>query len=168
MWLTINAGPEAGKSVPVSGDRFVMGRDEHCDLVLGDAKASRNHAYLEVQPTGQVTLNDMGSTNGTFVNERRITTPTPLYGGEQVRIGDTILVLSGVAAEAPTRAEPVPAPVGYGAPTRGIDAPKLVGAADQVRAWLRSCADIGVTDIIVDLPPNVAEFAHLGPVFAAR
>ena len=56
----------------------------------------------------------------------------------------------------------------YGAPTRGIDAPKLVGAADQVRAWLRSCADIGVTDIIVDLPPNVAEFAHLGPVFAAR
>jgi len=55
----------------------------------------------------------------------------------------------------------------YGAPTRGIDAPKLVGSAEQVRAWLRSCANIGVTDIIVDLPPNVAEYAHMAPVFTA-
>jgi hypothetical protein len=56
----------------------------------------------------------------------------------------------------------------YGAPTRGIDAPKLVGSAAQVREWLRSCADIGVTDIIVDLPPTVAEYEHLGAVFSPR
>jgi len=119
MWLTINSGSESGTTVPVSGDRFVIGRDEHCDVVLTDAKASRNHAYLEVQPTGGVTLNDMGSTNGTFVNERRISEPTPLVGGEQIRIGDTVLVLSGVPAQAPAPPEPVPAPVAYGAPVPG-------------------------------------------------
>lgn len=56
----------------------------------------------------------------------------------------------------------------YGAPTRGIDAPKLVGAVDQVGAWLRSCADLGVTDIIVDLPPNVDEYAQMALVFSAN
>jgi S1-C subfamily serine protease len=127
MWLSINSGPEAGKGAEVSGQRFVIGRDEHCNLVLTDGKASRNHAFLEVQPTGQVILHDMGSTNGTYVNERRVDQPTPLFGGEQVRIGDTVLVLSGATAPAPTRAEPVPAPVGYGAPTRAEPVPPAPG-----------------------------------------
>ncbi|PPK71191.1 LLM class flavin-dependent oxidoreductase [Actinokineospora auranticolor] len=52
----------------------------------------------------------------------------------------------------------------YGAPARGIDAPKLVGAPEPVRRWLRSCADLGVTDVIVDLAPDPAEYAHFGDV----
>jgi hypothetical protein len=55
----------------------------------------------------------------------------------------------------------------YGAPARGIDAPKLVGSVDQVRAWLRTCAGVGVTDIIVDLAPRPDEYARLGPVLEA-
>jgi alkanesulfonate monooxygenase SsuD/methylene tetrahydromethanopterin reductase-like flavin-dependent oxidoreductase (luciferase family) len=56
----------------------------------------------------------------------------------------------------------------YGAPARGIDAPKLVGSVAQAADWLRSCRDIGVTDIIIDLPPNPSEYEHFGDVFAAR
>jgi hypothetical protein len=54
----------------------------------------------------------------------------------------------------------------YGAPARGIDAPKLVGSAAQVRGWLRSCAGIGVTDIIIDLVPDPGEYARFADVFA--
>ncbi|WP_328340483.1 hypothetical protein [Micromonospora sp. NBC_00421] len=55
----------------------------------------------------------------------------------------------------------------YGAPMRGIDAPKLVGSVAGVADWLRSCHDLGITDIIIDLPPDPAEFGHIGGVFAA-
>jgi hypothetical protein len=50
----------------------------------------------------------------------------------------------------------------YGAPARGIDAPKLVGSVPAVSGWLRSCRELGVTDLIVDLPPDPAEYAELG------
>jgi len=53
----------------------------------------------------------------------------------------------------------------YGAPARGIDAPKLVGSVAQVAEWIRSCRDIGVTDIIIDLAPDPSEYQHTGQVF---
>ena len=56
----------------------------------------------------------------------------------------------------------------YGAPARGIDAPKLVGSVSQVAGWLRACRDLGVTDLIIDLMPEPAEYAHLGGVFATE
>jgi len=54
----------------------------------------------------------------------------------------------------------------YGAPARGIDAPKLVGSVTQASEWLRSCADIGVTDIILDLVPDPVEYERMGEVLA--
>jgi hypothetical protein len=54
----------------------------------------------------------------------------------------------------------------YGAPMRGIDAPKLVGSVAQVTEWLRCCRDIGVTDLIVDLVPDVSEYERIGEVLA--
>jgi hypothetical protein len=56
----------------------------------------------------------------------------------------------------------------YGAPARGIDAPKLVGSVAAVSEWLRSCRDIGVTDVIIDLPPDPSEYGHMGLVFSAE
>jgi alkanesulfonate monooxygenase SsuD/methylene tetrahydromethanopterin reductase-like flavin-dependent oxidoreductase (luciferase family) len=52
----------------------------------------------------------------------------------------------------------------FGAPARGMDAPKLVGSPAAVTQWLRSCADLGVTDLIVDLPPDPVEYESLGGV----
>ncbi|MGI8665406.1 MAG: hypothetical protein ACR2N4_05170 [Jatrophihabitans sp.] len=54
----------------------------------------------------------------------------------------------------------------YGAPARGIDAPKLVGSVAQVAGWLHSCQQLGVTDLIVDLPAQPSEFGCIGEVLA--
>jgi hypothetical protein len=55
----------------------------------------------------------------------------------------------------------------YGAPLRGIDAPKLVGSADQVASWLSSCQALGVTDLIIDLVPDPEEYRWIGQALAA-
>ena len=56
----------------------------------------------------------------------------------------------------------------YGAPARGIDAPKLVGSVAHAAEWLRSCQELGVTDLIIDLLPDPAEYAYVAKVLTAR
>src|SRR3954447_17708807 len=107
MQLTIKSGPGAGRTVEVEGTEFTIGREAGVELVLSDGKASRRHAALRVLPDGRATLYDLGSSNGTFVNGRRIQS-TLLQGGEQIQIGDTVLVADGAAAAAAQ--PPAPAP----------------------------------------------------------
>src|SRR3990170_256977 len=94
MWLTIHSGRDSGTAVEITGERFVVGREEGCELVVADEKASRRHAAFEALPDGRVIVRDLGSTNGTLVDGRRI---------EQIQVGDTILGLSATAsASTPT------------------------------------------------------------------
>lgn len=99
MQLAITSGADAGKTVEVEGNEFTIGREAGADLVLADGKASRRHAALRVLPDGRATLYDLGSSNGTFVNGQRVQS-TLLSGGEQIQIGDTVLVPSGGAGAA--------------------------------------------------------------------
>src|ERR1700712_285772 len=112
MQLTIQSGPDAGKTVDVQGNEFTIGREAGTDLVLPDGKASRRHAALKVLPDGRATLYDLGSSNGTFVNGQRVQSVV-LTGGEQIQIGDTVLVPSGGqpthAGGAPSVGQAVPA-----------------------------------------------------------
>jgi S1-C subfamily serine protease len=101
MQLTITSGADAGKTVQVEGNEFTIGREAGADLVLADEKASRRHAALRVLPDGRATLYDLGSSNGTFVNGQRVQSVL-LTGGEQIQIGDTVLVPGGAAADQPT------------------------------------------------------------------
>ena len=94
MWLLIRTGEQTGRIVEVTGERFVIGRDEDCDLKLPDEKISRKHASLVRHPDGRVVVQDLGSTNGTFIDEQRITQPTEVRGDEQLRVGDTQMVIS--------------------------------------------------------------------------
>jgi S1-C subfamily serine protease len=87
--LQFASGDQHGQSREVAGDRFLIGRGSDCELTLADGEASRRHAVMRPQPDGSVVLEDLGSTNGTFVNGQRITGPVSLRGGERVRIGDT-------------------------------------------------------------------------------
>ncbi len=99
MYLTLRSGPGAPRRIEVTGERFVVGRDRDCDLVLADHEASRRHAAFSPSPTGGLVLEDLDSLNGTFVDGRRIQIPVSLRGGEEIRVGDTVLEASRGARE---------------------------------------------------------------------
>ena len=70
------------------GEGAVMGRGEHAEIRLDDPFASSRHAQLTRQG-GTVVLEDLGSTNGTYLNEEILAGPQPLHAGDRVRIGDS-------------------------------------------------------------------------------
>jgi pSer/pThr/pTyr-binding forkhead associated (FHA) protein len=70
------------------GDGAVMGRGDQAEIRLEDPFASSRHARL-VRQGGIVVLEDLGSTNGTYLNEELLTGPQPLHRGDRVRIGDS-------------------------------------------------------------------------------
>lgn len=70
------------------GDGAVMGRGDQAEIRLEDPFASGRHAHL-LKHGGIVVLEDLGSTNGTYLNEELVTGPQPLHRGDRVRIGDS-------------------------------------------------------------------------------
>jgi S1-C subfamily serine protease len=123
MILEITSGADAGRTANVRGDQFVLGREGSTNLVLRDAKASRRHASFKELPDGRVELTDLGSRNGTFVNGQQLTGSTVLNGGEEIRIGDT--VLRAVREQPQQPAAPAAAPP----PPPGAVPPPPPGAA---------------------------------------
>jgi HD-GYP domain-containing protein (c-di-GMP phosphodiesterase class II) len=106
--FVIRAGKEAGRTVSlVTGQTITIGRLKGCDVVVDDEAASRRHCTLTGRDETCV-VTDLQSANGTFVNERRITT-SEVKLGESVRLGSTAFELVTAAAEAASR--PVRAPV---------------------------------------------------------
>jgi pSer/pThr/pTyr-binding forkhead associated (FHA) protein len=70
------------------GEGAVMGRGDHAQIRLEDPFASSRHARL-IRQGGIVVLEDLGSTNGTYLNEELLSGPQPLHQGDRVRIGDS-------------------------------------------------------------------------------
>jgi hypothetical protein len=70
------------------GEGAVLGRGDQAEIRLDDPFASSQHARL-VRQGGIVVLEDMGSTNGTYLNEELLSGPQPLHPGDRVRIGDS-------------------------------------------------------------------------------
>jgi len=70
------------------GEGAVLGRGDQAEIRLEDPFASSRHARL-VRQGGAVVLEDMGSTNGTYLNEELLSGPQPLHPGDRVRIGDS-------------------------------------------------------------------------------
>ena len=79
-----------GKTFPLSSARQLIGRESNCDIVVPDINASRTHAELRFEQPGVWVLTDLGSTNGTLVNGRQITSQV-LQGGERIVMGTTNL-----------------------------------------------------------------------------
>jgi hypothetical protein len=80
-------GHVAGMEYEV-GEGAVMGRGDQAEIRLEDPFASSRHARL-VRQGGLVVLEDLGSTNGTYLNEELLSGPQPLHPGDRVRIGDS-------------------------------------------------------------------------------
>jgi len=81
-----------GKCYPIQGS-CSLGRAAANTIVLESAKVSRRHALIHLQNVGELWLIDFGSSNGTFLNKRRIHHPIRLSDGDQITIGDEVFKL---------------------------------------------------------------------------
>jgi anti-anti-sigma factor len=94
VWLHLQAGPSGAREVLVTGARFVIGREQGCQLRIGSAHVSKQHAAIR-RREGNVFLEDLGSTNGTTVNGRPIRgREVQLHEGDRIMFGPLAAVLS--------------------------------------------------------------------------
>ena len=90
--LLVTAGGLAGTTIGLSDQQITSGRANDATLVLNDDYASSRHARLFPQD-GQWIVEDLGSTNGTYLDRQKVTQPTPVPPGVPIRIGKTVLEL---------------------------------------------------------------------------
>ena len=90
--LVVTEGPLRGTIVPLASSAVLIGRAPSCTLVLDDDYSSSRHARIFPQ-NGQWFVDDLGSTNGTFVADQRVEAPTPVPTGTPVRVGQSVLEL---------------------------------------------------------------------------
>jgi len=87
--LVINSGPDQGTEIPLEKAEISIGRDVKNDIVINDSEVSRHHARLLLR-TNTYVIEDTGSTNGTFINNQRLTSPIPLKAGELIFLGENV------------------------------------------------------------------------------
>jgi pSer/pThr/pTyr-binding forkhead associated (FHA) protein len=111
LTLEIVEGPGAGRSLQVASP-IVIGRDPDVDLTLDDGQASRQHARLTPRDI-DVLVEDLGSTNGTFVNREEIHAPTSFAPGDELVIGVTVMEIRAPqeVARQPSAVRRVPPPL---------------------------------------------------------
>jgi pSer/pThr/pTyr-binding forkhead associated (FHA) protein len=90
--LLVTSGALAGTSLGLTDQQITIGRADDATLVLADDYASTRHARLFPQD-GQWLVEDLGSTNGTYLDRQKVTQPTPVPIGVPIRIGKTVLEL---------------------------------------------------------------------------
>ena len=117
-----------GQVFPLTQAPVTIGRQADSTIVLADPQASRQHAAISWQ-TGTFIIQDLGSANGTYVNDRRITAPQPLRDGDAIRIGNTFF---------DARLPPAVTPVAAGGYDRTVTATPVpeYDAGDQRRSML--------------------------------
>ncbi|HYN30756.1 MAG TPA: FHA domain-containing protein, partial [Dermatophilaceae bacterium] len=90
--LAVTAGPLAGTTLPLRPAGTLLGRAPECALVLDDDYASARHARVFHDGNSWV-VEDLGSTNGTYLGQERLTAPTRVSTGATLRIGQTVVEL---------------------------------------------------------------------------
>jgi FHA domain len=91
--LTVTAGPLAGTTLPLRPAGTLIGRSPECALVLDDDYASGRHARIYQDDDGTWRVEDLRSTNGTFLGATRLTEPREVAVGSVLRIGQTVVEL---------------------------------------------------------------------------
>src|SRR3954452_5300703 len=114
--LQIVAGNAAGSNIALDNE-LVLGRSTPgLGSLGGDSEISRVHARVYHDPSGQLMVEDLGSTNGTFVNGNRIAGATPLRSGDQLRVGQSTMTVAGGATEGATTVGQIVPPPAAAAP----------------------------------------------------
>jgi len=170
--FVMRSGPTVGKAFPLDAQEVSIGRDAVNIIAINDAEISRKHARMELRGSTYV-IQDLGSTNGTFINGTRITGMQVLNPGDTVSFGEGIVlvyepvvdvnatILSSKLPQA-TFQRPAPAPVPAPMPTP-VPAP----------AWVRPPAPVPPAPVYsgqmpagpVPMPPEVAPAKKKFPVW---
>jgi pSer/pThr/pTyr-binding forkhead associated (FHA) protein len=119
--LIVRAGAKEGLEIPLKKEKFLIGRAKECALRAGSEAISRRHCAITRHEDGY-TVRDLGSRNGTYVNDARIEREVPLVAGNELRVGPLkfrVDVLAEKADKEATPPTPEAAAVALAAPTEG-------------------------------------------------
>ncbi|MBI3164899.1 MAG: FHA domain-containing protein [Anaerolineales bacterium] len=127
--FVMRSGPTPGVTFPLDGDQLTIGRDSTNGVAINDAEISRKHARMMFQG-GKYVLEDLGSTNGTFVNGQRLAGPVVLKPGDVVSLGEQIVLMydaiagdAGATVAVSRKAVQASPPPAYSAPQQQSYAP---------------------------------------------
>src|SRR5688572_1196665 len=101
--LIVRRGPQPNQQYELTRDTLTIGRDITNDIVINDPEISRHHSRL-MRNAGGFTIEDLRSTNGTFVNRQRLSGPYQLSNGDLIGLGETVTLayeVYGMGAGAP-------------------------------------------------------------------
>lgn len=104
LGLKISAGLNMGTLYPLKKRRNVIGRRMDAAFPVQDERASRDHASIDYKK-GHFMLNDLGSTNGTYLNNKAVKTPTYIKEGDHIRIGSSVFLVSVINEQNPEMVE---------------------------------------------------------------
>lgn len=130
--LIIQTGKHQGKTIDLAGTDCIIGRHESCKIRIASEEVSKQHCRLKHKADG-LYLKDLGSRNGTFLNDQPIADEVKIKPGDLLRVGPmTFLIAQGKA---------VPAKAAAGSPAAGKSAG---GSADDdmIAAWLSEGGDL--------------------------
>ena len=87
--ITIEDGPKPGQEFELTKPEIIIGREPGTDILISSSVVSRTHARLSKHEYGYL-IEDLGSTNGTFINDRKLDQPYLLNSGDQIHLGQSI------------------------------------------------------------------------------
>lgn len=106
MQLLVERGPLAGSKFALSQLPAVIGRGITAEICIDDPHISRKHARINRSDDGRLLVEDMGSANGVFVNDERLTTPRPLHPGDRISLGPNLCFRLEIATAVPAAPPP--------------------------------------------------------------
>jgi predicted component of type VI protein secretion system len=154
--LEVVAGRAEGMSIMVE-DELVIGRQaEGAGRLADDDEISRSHARVTLDGSGFCAIEDLGSTNGTFVNGLRISAPQTLFEGDTIELGGTTLVVHGLQQALGKDASP---------PTSQPSGPPLVSEIAQSPAAEPLAPPLAPSGVpsVADEPPAAEPDATIVP-----
>ncbi len=96
--LIVRRGPQPNQVFELTADSIMLGRDIINDITIGDPEVSRQHCKFEKLPEGGYTIEDLGSTNGSFINGTKLSGKHNLQNGDKIGFGETVHVDYAVTA----------------------------------------------------------------------
>jgi hypothetical protein len=163
--LVVRQGVNVGTTYQITSAEAVLGRDEDTDVSVRDPEVSRRHARISWQ-SGDYYVEDLGSTNGTFLNGALVTSPQPLRSGDTIGVGQTLLVFQTEAVVIP--AQPPAAPAYSAPPPPSSAAPPAEKTGGSSRCLLWGCGCLILLGLLIVILAVVGTlfFAHeIQPVF---